>query len=399
MEMKNILKEQKWDNYSLSFFDNLNLYLAEKKQDYTKEYEESDREIGLVDSKGEWVYKCSENELLLLKHHSYCSKAEESLNKSLQFWSSYKNIGSTDKPVGKISIFKYECGHVIELVPEFNLKKSLVISQHKIVIGILNDVKNITEPEKINIKILDTKTNELVDVIEAIHFEDERFGNQLEGHIVFGGHSLFSVKVEQLDDRENEQFHLFDNNGRMLLNYKITHGNNGEYTWFEPTKTGFGITYKLLPHKLKIDHNESINTSACLIDFRGNHYGEFLTIQGANPNIGIKSYTKYPKFIEQKLLCLTLPNNDNISYLVLFDKEGKRIDTPYQCPWVNTTLFNQCAFIADKKYFGKKCLAIINQDNMVQLIDFEGNLVNDTGLVKFDGIHKLYPKYFIDQIT
>lgn len=402
--MINLLEEKKWENYRLSFFDNLNLYLAEKKQDYSKEYEESDREIGLVNSNGQWIYKCAENESLLLKHHWYCSKLEESLNKSLNFWTTYKNIGDVNKPIDKISIFKYENGHVIELLPNLNVHKSIVISQNKIVIGILQNLENINETQKINIKIFNTKTNDLVDVIETTNYEDESFNFQLQDHIVYGDQYLFSVKIDELSKWENVQFYLFDNNGKKLLDYKITHGDSGKLTWFEPTKTGFGITYKLLPNKLKIDYNETINktikTSECLIDLNGKHYGEFLSIHGANPYIGTKSYTKYPKFIDKKILCSTLPDKDNISYLVFFDKQGNRTDTPYQCPWVDTTFFKQCAFISDKKYFGKKCLVIVDKDNMVQLIDFDGNLIKNVIPASYEsvGFFGNYMKYFIDQV-
>ena len=141
--MINLLEEKKWENYTLSFFDNLNLYLAEKKQDYSKEYEALEREIGLVNSNGQWIYKCTENDFLLLKHHCYCSKVEESLNKRLSFWTTFKNIGDVNKPIYKTSIFKYENSTVIELLPELNVLKSIVISQNKIVIGILQDLENI----------------------------------------------------------------------------------------------------------------------------------------------------------------------------------------------------------------------------------------------------------------
>lgn len=404
MEMKNLFEEEKWKNYHLSFFDSLNLYLAEKEIDYNKDYDKQ-REIGLVNANGQWIYKCAKNEMFLIKHHCYCSKAEESLNKSLIFWATYKNLGVINKVIDKISIFKYENGHAVELLSELNIQEAEIVGPNKVVIGVLQDLESNAEPKKINIKILDTKTNELVDVIETAYYEDEMLGNQLDAHEVHGDNFLFSATIYQLDKRENELYtYLFDNNGKKLFDFDVTSGNNNEVTWFEPTKTGFGITYRRLPSKIKIYANTEfateIDKSECLIDVKGNYYGEFLIIQGSIPSNAGKSYSKYPKFVDGKILCLTLPDRDGISYLVLFDKQGNRIDTAYQCPWVHTTLFKQYAFISDKKYFGKKCLVVIDNDNMAQLIDFDGDLIENVIPTSYEGvgIYGKFAKYFMDQV-
>ena len=141
-----------------------------------------------------------------------------------------------------------------------------------------------------------------------------------------------------------------------------------------------------------------INKSECLIDRHGNFYGEFYKIQGANPDTGVKSSTKYPKFIEGKLLCLTLTDRDNISSLVLFDQQGNRKDTPYQCPWVHTIFLSECALLKDPKYFGKKCLVVVDTNNRVQLIDFDGNLIEGLSSMKYENFVYPYSKYFIDQV-
>ena len=403
MKIKNLFEDEKWRNYNLSFFDSLNLYLAEKKIDYNNEYD-LQREIGLVNANGQWVYKCAKNEMFLIKHDPNSSKEEKSLNKRLNFWTTYKNLGDINKSIGKIAIFKYENGHTVELLSELNIKEAIIIGPNKVVIAILQDLQSNAAPKKINIKILDIKTNELVDVIESTYYEDEMFGNLIT-HEVHGDNFLFSATTYQLDKQEKVMYsYLFDNNGKKLFDFDVTYGNNHEMTWFEPTKTGFGITYKRLPSKIKINANtervEEIDKSECLIDFKGNYYGDFLKIQGTIPsNVG-KSYTKYPKFEDGKMLCLTLPDRDGISYLVLFDKQGNRTDTAYQCPWVHTTLFKQYAFISDKKYFGKKCLVVIDNDNMVQLIDFDGNLIENVIPANYEGvgIYGKFTKYFMDQV-
>lgn len=53
--------------------------------------------------------------------------------------------------------------------------------------------------------------------------------------------------------------------------------------------------------------------------------------------------------------------------------------------------------IEDKKYFGKKCLVVIDDNNFVQLIDFDGNIIKELFSVEYQGIDRLYAKFFIEQ--
>lgn len=48
--MKDLAISEEWSGYILSYFDNLKLYLAEKKRDYS---ENEIPEIGLINQKGQ----------------------------------------------------------------------------------------------------------------------------------------------------------------------------------------------------------------------------------------------------------------------------------------------------------------------------------------------------------
>jgi hypothetical protein len=397
--MKNLQLEKKWENYNLSFYDSLNLYIAEEKRDYSQE--DQDCKNGLIDPDGQWVYLCNENEYIGLKNIAYCSKPEEFLYKNINFWTVHENIGNEEAPIYKDQIYRYIDKRLIQIFAELTIIKATAIGPDKIVVGLLIDSEN-GKNQMLAVKILNTSNESIVDVITVKNISDSLLNYQIISHHIYGGNFLFSVKTYQNNSTSEKKYQLFNNDGKKMLDFDTVIGSGGEDTFFEPTKKGFGVVYRTLHNTIKIVENTlyetNINICECLIDCCGNYYGDFYRIQGTNPSIGAKSATKYPKFIEGKVLCLSLPENDTNPYLVLIDKEGKRINTEYQCPWVHTRLFTSCAFVSDKKYFGKKCLVVIDKNNMTQLIDFDGNLIEGVLPTKFENLWLRYNKYYSDQI-
>ena len=378
-----------WADYNLSFFDGLNLYLAESIDCNTNE----DRINGLVNTNGAWVYTCNYEDFIGLKQHCYCAKNEQILNKKVTFFLLYTK---TSPEKYSAAIYKYENENLVPLFPELDILNSIIISPTKLVVAlpILGNTK------KISVKIIDVANHEIIDVIDPTKIEDYLFSSQLRVHSVFGDNCLFSVQTRAYnnDTSECEAFILFDHNGKMLLDFETTLGESGEETFFEPTKTSFGVVYKKLKHAVVYNLITS-RTSVCLIDAFGNYYGEFLCIIGTTPNLGAKTNTVFPKFIDGKILCLSLPEQNGISYLVIVDKEGNKIQTQYQCPWMTDGSFNRFSFIKDKKYFGKKCLVVIDGENKMRLIDLEGKLIDTKLTADYKGVWYEYSKYFINQAS
>ena len=61
------------------------------------------------------------------------------------------------------------------------------------------------------------------------------------------------------------------------------------------------------------------------------------------------------------------------------------------------TIYLKNILVEDKKYFGKKCLVVLDSNNLVQLIDFDGNIIKEVYSVEYQGINRLYAKFFIEQ--
>lgn len=133
-----------------------------------------------------------------------------------------------------------------------------------------------------------------------------------------------------------------------------------------------------------------------LIDKQGNNYGDFYHIAGQIPSYFGKTSTRYPKYIDKKLLFLSLPEGNNQPpCLTIVNEDFSRIVTEFECPWI---FFNiSAALVKDKAIFGKICITVIDKENYVRLIALDGKEIENISPIPFKSLMVNYGKQFISQ--
>ncbi|HQD08058.1 MAG TPA: hypothetical protein PLQ65_00235 [Flavihumibacter sp.] len=334
-------------------------------------------------------------------------KLLEALDQQINVWWQGKIHTEVKKPRKEGSptaisytLFTVNHGAPEQLLPNEQILGVEAIGPSKLLLQVaVNNSGPITETD---LSIFDTNSRQQK-IIARIPFESSPLQPAFYVHAVLGLQFLFSVKIKTVPAAEGDYQHpiyrLFNNCGDPLLPFDTTIGQNGETTWFEPNKQGLGICYRLLPEVIHINisfYHPQYAVCNVLINQQGRVYGEFYHVAGQIPSAVGKSSTRHPKWINKKLLCLSLPDNNNpYPCLVFVDQQGNRIETPYECPWIFA--FVSRALITDKTIFGGTCITVLDKERMVRLIDFEGKEIPGTQPIPFSSLMINYTKLFIEQ--
>ncbi|QNR84509.1 hypothetical protein H9N25_21830 [Pedobacter riviphilus] len=386
MPTSNIIAE-KYPNLYLVYLQHLELYYATSANQ--QEY--------IINTDGDIIYELpkSSHSANYWTHFSGRSldKLEIEFNNKINYWIETKFAGSG----ASAKIFSYKNAQLVCLLENDLILNATPLSPVKLLLHIAIDK---SAPFSLTrICIYDTQKNECKEILTTNYKEDPFFV-----HRVFGLNYLFSVFIEKVNDKtgdyDHEIFWLYSHEGERLVNFDTTIGQNGEKTWFEPGKRGLGITYKVLDKPFKLSsswYHSNYDVCNVLLDCAGNCFGDFYHIAGQFPSVIGKSSTRYPKYLDKRLLCLGLPDHEtSLPYLVIIDENNNQIRTKYQYPWIFA--FSSNAIIKDKKIFGKTCLAVINNDNDVKLIDLDGNEIKNVRPIKFKSMTVNYAKLFTLQV-
>lgn len=395
--MTNFINKNEWKDFDFYHLETLNIYLAVKNRE----------ENAIIDKDGNIVFKLPEIEeesnWFNLFAFQWETPKKKKFNQSIKYWTytkcTYPNWKYNQGTIQKTRIFTYKDNKLIEFLSDKYIIQAYSISPTKLVLQLPIDFEENKPFQKISVEIFDTETNELKPLLECNYFENF----PVVIHEVDGLEYLFSVYNDVVINRngiiENQFSFLYNTAGNKVFDFKLS-AERGRETHFEQSKTGFGITYKLLHRPMKRKYFEPLQESTCLIDKEGGFYGEFSAIAGQLHNTGIKNQTICPKFFDGKMLCTELPTEVNLNeYLTIIDKEANQIQTKFQLPFINTRLFNQF-IITDKKNFGCICLIVIDDQDMVQLINLNGILIPNIVPMAFQNdLRTDYKTYFINQIT
>ncbi|MFT3947788.1 MAG: hypothetical protein QM763_12535 [Agriterribacter sp.] len=378
--------EDKYPTFSLLWIEPLELYLA---------FEDSGKEC-FIDKSGNIVYELPENSSSETYWTNFSlgnwDKWELDFSKQISYWIEIKY----SEQITTCSVFSFRDGNVIRLLENKPIVKATPITPQKILLQIAENRDNLSGLTKIC--LYDTLKNESKELL-ATSYKEEPFSV----HRGLGATYLFSVLTKETENKIDHYlqkiFRLYNHNGEPLADFETTIGQNGENTCFEHSGRGWGIVYKMLNEPITLSSGwYHSNYSACnvLIDQNGNCYGDFYHIAGQIPAYIGKSSTRYPKYIDRKLLCLSLPKEDNQPpYLTIVNEDGSNIVTEFECPWV---IFNiSRALVKDKSIFGKTCLTVIDKENYVRLIGFDGKEIENTTPIVCQSLRDNYAKQFIFQ--
>lgn len=378
--------EEKYSDFVLSHLEQLGLYRAFQSRE--KEY--------LINKDGDIVYKLPESSPSEFYSTNFSSgkwhKLDTELNLRINYWIEIKYTSSESLPM-TATVFTFKNNQVVQLLREELLLNAIVLSPERLLLQIAADK---SAPFSLSrICIYDIKKNEFIAIHQA-KYRQEPF----LVHSVFGSDYLFSVLIKEVrnkaQDYDHQLFWLYNHEGERLVNFETTIGQNGEITWFEPSKRGLGIAYKILDRPFKIASSSyDSNYSVCnvLIDRHGHDYGDFYHIAGQTPGYIGKSSTRQPKYLDKKLLCLSLPEEETSHpHLSIFDENNNLIRTKYEYPWIFA--YSSNSLIKDKNIFGKTCITVIDHNNYVRLIDLEGNEIAHTIPIKFHSLTVNYAKMF-----
>lgn len=377
--------EEKYPDFVLFHLKQLGLYHAFQNRE--KEY--------LINKDGDIVYKLPESGLSEVYFTNFSlggwDKLNTELNLRISYWIQIK-YGSEIQPI-TAAVFTFKNNQVVQLLREELLLSAMVLSPERLLLQIAAD-KSV--PSSLSrICIYDIKENRFIDILQA-EYREEPFLI----HKVFGSNYLFSVFIKKVKDKtqdyDHQLFWLYNHEGERLTDFETTIGQNGENTWFEPSKRGLGITYKLLDKPFKIassSYDSNYNVCNVLIDRYGHDYGDFYHIAGQTPVTIGKSSTRMPKYLDKKLLCLSLPEEETSHpHLSIFDENNNLIRTKYEYPWIFA--YSSNSLIKDKNIFGRTCITVIDHNNDVRLIDLEGNEIEHTKPIEFHGLNVSYAKMF-----
>jgi hypothetical protein len=382
--------KEKYPDFDLFYLEDLDLYHA--LQDEGKEY--------MINIDGDIIYKLpdrssSDYYWTNFSRRSW-DKTDLELNSKINYWIQIK-YSEHHLPVTSM-IFSYKNGKAIQLLEQELILNAAPLSTKKLLLQIAIDKKAPFSSSQIC--IYDTEKNECKEILST-KYQEEPFSV----HKVFGLKYLFSVFIEKVADKtqdyDHELFWLFNSDGERLVSFDTTIGPNGEKTWFDPGKRGLGITYKILDQPVSFSssfYHSHYGVCNVLIDGEGHCYGDFYHIAGQKPATIGKSSTRYPKYLDKKLLCLALPDSGSgYPDLVIIDEHHQQIRTGYEYPWM--IAFSSNSIIKDKKIFGRTCLTVINNEGYVVLIDLDGNEVANTKPIKFKSLTVNYAKLFTLQVT
>lgn len=384
----NITVAEKYPDLDLFYLEHLELYYA--KSGNQQEY--------LINIEGDIIYKLPDNNpsesYWIHFSGSPWDKLDKAFNNKINYWIQTEFSGKG----AFATIFSYKNGQLIRLLEHNLILNAAPLSPVKLLLQIAIDKS--TPFSLTQICIYDTQINECKEILQTGYKEQPFFV-----HRIFGLNYLFSVFIEKVKDKtqdyEHEIFRLFNHQGERLVSFNPTMGQNGERTWFEPEKRGLGISYKILDKAFNMSSSWYHNHYAVcnvLLDCEGNCFGDFYHIAGQTPSTIGKSSTRYPKYLDKKLLCLGLPDDETATpYLVIIDENNNQVRTKYQYPWIFA--FFSHSIIKDKKVFGKTCITVINNNNEVRLIDLNGNEIKDTNPIKFKSLTVNYAKLFTLQAT
>jgi len=314
------------------------------------------------------------------------------LNVKINYWIQIKYTSSESQPM-TATVFTFKNNQVVQLLKEELLLSAMVLNPERLLLQIAADK---SAPFSLSrICIYDVKENKFIDILQA-EYRQEPFLI----HRVFGSDFLFSVFIKEVRDKtqdyDHQLFWLYNHEGERLADFETTIGQNGENTWFELSTRGLGITYKLLDKPFKIassSYDSNYNVCNVLIDRHGHDYGDFYHIAGQTPGSIGKSSTRMPKYLDKKLLCLSLPEEETSHpHLSIFDENNNLIRTKYEYPWIFA--YSSNSLIKDKNIFGRTCITVIDHNNDVRLIDLEGNEIEHTKPIEFHGLNVNYAKMF-----
>lgn len=381
----------KYPDLDLFFLESLGLYHAKQRND----------QECLIDDQGEIVYTTRQN--TSREHYwtnfsyRHLDKLDEEFNKKISYWIQFGLTHSMS-----VSVFGFKNKQVFPLLEQEQIIWAEPLSPSKILIQ--TAVGNTDPHFRYQIGIYDIEKNELKNILKT------RFGNGpdensvLLVHKIYGTEYLFSVQTDRRKDSEEDFDHdinlLYNCQGERLTDFETTIGQNGEKTWFEPGKRSLGITYRMMESPVRISssfYHNRFQVYNSLIDAKGNHYGDFYYIYGQSPGSLGKTSTRLPKYIDKKLLCLSVPFENNQSpCLAILDENHNILQTPYECPWLFT--FISRALVKDKKIFGETCITVLDSESYVRLIDLNGQEISETRPIKFEGLMVNYIKLFMKQI-
>ena len=375
--------EEKYPDFDLFWMERLQLFHALDGEN--KEH--------MLNPEGDIIYSLpakdsSETYWTNLTHSSW-DKQETDFNRQLAYWIEAKLSYAVPKPQQAYSIYSYKNNRLVRLLDNALILKAAPVSPQKIVVQLATDKDRPLEGTTIG--LYDASTNEYKELLSTNYHE-----NPFDIHPVFGQTAMVSV-LTQIEERSGrEQFWLYKDNGERLLDFEITIGQGSESTYFEPTKKGMGITYKMLETPIKLlsgFYHATYQVCNVLVDTEGNCYGDFYDIAGRVPSSVGKSATRYPKYFDKKILCLSLPEDEKQPpYLVIVNEDGSKTVTSYECPWI---FFNMsAALVKDKAMFGRTAIVVLDKDNLVRLIDLNGNEIENTYPIKFENLMVNYAKQF-----
>lgn len=392
MEPNHII-EKKYPDHDLFYLNSLDLYHG-KQQDDSECF---------INNKGDLIYSTPKN----TRTESYFtnffpgiwSEQRKEFNREIKYW---LQIKLAETGVSTFSAFTFKNNQIIPLLQQERIIWAEPLSPTKILLQTAIDDKSNSHLQN-QVSIYDTEKNELKNITTTPLGKPPYEDSALVVHKIHGFEYLFSVLVDRRKDNEGDYNHdiyiLFNHKGERLTNFETTIGQNGEKTWFEPGKRGLGIAYKLLEKRIHIPsgfYYDGYQICNSLIDVQGNYYGDFYYIFGKIPESLGKTSTRHPKYIDKKLLCLSLPDEKNPNpCLAIIDEHNNILQTQYECPWLFA--FVSRALIKDKNIFGKTCITVLDAEDYVRLIDLDGKEIPGTSPIKFESLRIEYTKIFMKQ--
>ncbi|MFT4257593.1 MAG: hypothetical protein QM599_11625 [Pseudoxanthomonas sp.] len=294
------------------------------------------------------------------------------------------------------SVFSFREGQVVRLLGHEHILNAAPITPRKLLLQIAADKDKPCGLMKIG--LYDVIDDQCKVLLEAPYAE-----LPFSVHRVWGASHLFSVLMKEVEVEEpryrRELFRLYNPEGEPLVSFDTTIGQHGENTCFDPSRRGLGITYKALDEPIGLSsgfYGESCDTCAVLIDQQGNCHGDFYHVAGKLPAFFGKSCTIYPRQVERKFLCLSLPDKSGQPpCLTIVNEDGSHVVTEFECPWL---IFNLSAtLIKDKAIFGKTCLVVIDREMNVRLVGLDGKEVENTTPIAFRSLREPYAKQFVSR--
>lgn len=359
--------EEKYPDLDLFWIERLALYhgMGEDQQEY------------FIDEAGTVVYQPTESSPAEMCWTNFSStigdKWEAEFNTKSNYWIEFIMSGQALRS----AVFSFREGRVVRLLENEKIRKAAPITPEKLVLQVAADEDG--PSGRMKIWLLDTVTDECLELLEAPYHEQP-----FSLHRGSGEKYLFSVWLRKELDKSGDfgwdMFRLYDPYGKPLLPFET----NGRGTCFDTSKRGWGITHRRLDEPLVLSsgwYHQCYHSCDVLIDQKGNCYGDFYYVAGQVPSYLGKTSTSFPKYIDKKVLCLSLPaGHYQRPCLTIVSEDGSRVDTDFECPWLFCNM--SATLIKDKKIFGRTCLIVVDKEGYARLIDLEGREIENTTPIK-----------------